>query len=183
MWSWSEVLTPWDVKEYVYCPLIPWIARVYGVREPETYSMKLGAEERARRKVELDSLGLEPPIKFDVEMYSSTLKMAGVADAVAGSKRYTIVEVKAFKRRRYSHFKAQLMAYALLCEECVGPARKAVLVIEGRPLFWDVDYNVLDETRRIILKLREALEREKPPLTQPTPKCLGCWYRRLCPNS
>lgn len=181
VWSWSEVLTPWDVRQYAYCPLIPWIARTYGVREPETYSMRLGAEERARRRAELTGLGLEPPVRFDVEMYSSSLRMAGVADAVAGLKRYTVVEVKMFKRGRYGHFKAQLMAYALLCEECMGPTRKAVLIISGKPIFWDVDYQALSEIRKMTLKLREILESEKPPLTQPSPKCTSCWYRRFCP--
>ncbi|MEM2218119.1 MAG: CRISPR-associated protein Cas4, partial [Thermofilaceae archaeon] len=173
--------TPWDVKQYAYCSAIPWIARTYNVREPETYSMKLGVEERAERMVELSSFGLEPPIRLDVEMYSSSLRMAGIADAVAGARRYTVIEVKLFKRRRFQHFKAQLMAYALLSEECIGPTRKAMLVIHSKPVFWDVDSRVLDETRKLVLKVREILESEKPPLIQSSLKCSSCWYRRFCP--
>lgn len=156
MWSWSDIISPWDVKQYVYCPVIPWIARIYGVREPETYSMKLGAEERAKR-------------------------MAGIADAVAGAERYTVVEVKLFKRRKFWHFKAQLMAYALLSEECIGPTIKAALVIRGKPLVWDVDSRVLIETRKLALRVRETLESEKPPFAQPCSKCSSCWYARVCP--
>ncbi|MEM3943503.1 MAG: CRISPR-associated protein Cas4 [Thermofilaceae archaeon] len=181
MWSWSDVITPWDVKQYAYCPAIPWIARSFGVREPETYSMRLGREERQRRMLELRGLGLEPPIRLDVEMFSPRFRMAGVADAVAGSRRFTVVEVKAFKRKGLAHFRAQLMAYALLCEECVGPTVKAVLLVAGKPLTYDVDAGALEEAGRLASKLREILESERPPPISAGPKCLSCWYRRLCP--
>jgi len=182
VWSWSDVVTPWDVKQYAYCPLIPWIARAYGVREPETLGMAWGREERASRLRRLEGLGLEPPLRFDVQLYSPRLRMAGVADAVAGERRLTVVEVKAFARRRFDHFRAQLMAYALLCEECLGPTRAALLVLGDRVRAWDVTRDALSEAERLALRVRQALESERPPPAQPGPKCAGCWYRRFCPN-
>lgn len=181
MWSWSDVVTPWDVKQYAYCPAIPWIARAFNAREPETYSMKLGRGEREGRRAELASLGFERPIRLDVEMYSPSLRMAGICDAVCGSRWYTVVEVKAFKRKKLGHFRAQLMAYALLCETCLGPARRAALVIAGRPLFWDVGTRVLEETRKLAQRVREVVESERPPLVQASSKCSSCWYKRFCP--
>lgn len=183
MWSWSSVITPWDVKQYAYCPMIPWIAWNYGVREPPTYSMEAGRAERSRRLEALRSLGLPQPIRLDVEMYSPRLRMAGVADAVAGLRRLTVVEVKAFRRKRYWHFREQLMAYALLSETCLGPTHRAVLVLGGKARCWDVDQRALEEARRLALRVREVVESEKPPLVQASGKCHSCWYRRLCPTA
>jgi len=182
MWSWSDAITPWDVKQYAYCPLIPWIARNYGVREPETYGMQWGREERAARLEKLKRFNLEPPLRFDVHLYSSKLRMAGIADAVAGEKRLTVIEVKAFTRKRYDHFRAQLMAYALLCEACIGPTRTALLLIGNKVRAWDVTREALSETERLALKVRQVIESERPPLTQQSQKCSSCWYRRFCPN-
>lgn len=182
MWSWSDVVTPWDVKQYVYCPLIPWIARTYGVREPETLGMQWGREERASRLQRLMGLGLEPPLRFDVPLYSPKLRAAGVADAVAGARRLTVVEAKAFARKRFDHFRAQLMAYALLCETCLGPTRSALLLIGDRVRVWDVTREALIESERLVLKVREVIEGERPPPAQQSGKCPSCWYRRFCPN-
>lgn len=182
MWSWSDVVTPWDVKQYAYCPLIPWIARVYGVREPETLGMRLGAEERRSRLARLEGLGLEPPVRLDVQLYCPRLRMAGVADAVAGSRRLAVVEVKAFRRRTFGHFRAQLMAYALLCERCLGPTRAAILLLGDLVKRWDVTAEALLEAERLAARVRGALESERPPPAQPSAKCSACWYRRLCPN-
>lgn len=182
VWSWSDVITPWDVKQYTYCPLIPWIARNYSVSEPETYGMLWGREERAARLEKLERFNLKPPLRFDVHLYNPKLRMAGIADAVAGEKRYTVVEVKAFTRKQFNHFRAQLMAYALLCETYLGPTQTALLLLGDKAHAWDVTRETLSETERLALKVRETIESERPPPTQPNPKCASCWYRRLCPN-
>jgi len=184
VWSWSSVITPWDLRQYAYCPAIPWIAWNYGVREPATYSMEVGLAERERRLARLRELGLPEPIRLDVEMYSARLRMAGVADAVAGARRLTVVEVKAFGRRRgYGHFRVQLMAYALLSERCLGPTERAVLVLGERARAWPVDQLALGEVERLAERVRLVVESERPPPVQPSGKCLSCWYRRFCPAS
>ncbi len=183
MWSWYDVVTPWDVKQYCYCPAIPWIARNYGVREPPTYSMSLGREERKKRLSRLVERGLEPPIRLDVQMYCPSLRLAGVADAIAGRKRLTVVEVKAFRRKKFDHFKGQLMAYALLCNRCVGPAYRALLVLGDRARWWDVTAEALEWAERLVAKVREVLASERPPAVHQGPKCASCWYARLCPSA
>ena len=114
-------------------------------------------------------------------MYSPRLRMAGVADAVAGSKRLTVAEVKLFKRRRYGHFREQVMAYALLSEHCLGPTYRAILLLGGRVRAWDVDQHALEAAKRLAEKAREVIECERPPPVQPSRKCRSCWYRRFCP--
>ncbi len=183
MWSWSDVITPWDVKQYAYCPAIPWLVRQLGVREPETRSMALGREERLKRLASLRDLGVQPPIRLDVEMYSPRLRMAGVCDAVSGDRRLTVIEVKAFRRKHLAHFKAQLMAYALLSEECIGPTVKAVLVVQDKAASWDVTADALSEARRLAARVREVVESESPPPVATSPKCAACWYRRFCPSA
>ena len=91
------------------------------------------------------------------------------------------MEVKAFKRRRYGHFREQLMAYALLSERCLGPTGRAVLVLGKRVRTWFVDRLVLEEAERLAERVRLVVESEKPPLVQFSRKCWSCWYRRFCP--
>jgi len=38
--------TPWLIKQYIYCPVIPWLIVNFGVHEPSTESMKQGNEEK-----------------------------------------------------------------------------------------------------------------------------------------
>lgn len=181
MWSSSDTLTALDVKQYVYCPVIPWLIRNYGVREPETYSMSKGKQERESRLQIVSALGLEPPIRFDVSLYSPRLRLAGVVDAVAGTRRLSVVEVKLYPRKTYRHFKAQLMTYALLVEQLIGPTRHAILLLSDRQLKWDVTSDTLREAERLIASLRLTVESEKPPLPRKDKRCGSCWYKRLCP--
>jgi len=181
-WSWSNVLTPWDVKQYVYCPVIPWLAWNMGIREPETYSMACGREERGGRLRKLLDAGFKPPIRLDVEMYCPRLKLAGVVDAVTGARKLEVVEVKLFKRRRFSHFRSQLMAYALLSERCLGPTYYASLMLGERLYRWDVTGEALRQAEELVGKVRAVVESEKPPLVARSAKCASCWYRRFCPG-
>lgn len=181
MWSWSNILTPWDVKQYVYCPMIPWVAWNYNIREPETYSMIRGREERDTRLKRLRDLGIKTPLRFDVEMYSPKYRIAGIVDAISGMKKYSVIEIKKFKRKKFSHFRAQLFSYALLSEECFGPTPYAKLVLGKRVKEWYITVDELKNIIKIIKRTREIIEREKPPLVQRSRKCYSCWYRRYCP--
>jgi CRISPR-associated exonuclease Cas4 len=181
MWSSSDYITPLDIKQYVYCPMIPWLIHNFHVREPETYSMENARQIRALRLQSIQNLVLEPPVRVEFPMRSPELRLRGTADIVSGSKQVTVVEVKAYKRHEYNHFKWQLFAYTLLSEKTVGPTKKAILVLGEKTHTYEVTLETLDATRRLVDKTLKVVESEKPPQTSPSAKCSSCWYKRYCP--
>ena len=183
MWSYFDLISPIDLKQYEYCPVIPWLNKNYNLVEPETYSMIEGRREREERYNNIyGKLGLKPPIRFDLKLYYPKKRLIGVADIVAGKRKLTVVEIKRFKRKLFRHFKIQLMTYAYLTEKCIGPTYNAILLIEKRKIVYDVTQEIFKEIEIKIEKLWRTIESEKPPQTSKTAKCMNCWYRKFCPN-
>lgn len=179
-------VTPSDIKNYAYCPVIPWVEANLGVREPPTPSMEsaLGAATASFKERVAGELRLPKPWRIEVPLSSSRLRLRGVVDVVAGERRLVVLEVKVFDRRlsRAGHFRAQLLAYALLVNETMGPVGEAILYLGGRVYRLHVGDRELEEARRMLEKARRAVESPEPPLVQqPEAKCRYCWHRRWCP--
>lgn len=159
------------VKEYIYCPLIPWIISKYGVVEPPTESMVQGLEEKEKK-----GLG-------QVRARSRRYRVSCIVDEVRREKNgIVVVEYKKFKTRRYLRYKFQLLAQVLAVQETIGPVRKAVLSMAGKIIEYTVTQEDLEQVKRVIEELRKVMEDDKPPAINPDPrKCSSCWYKRFCP--
>jgi CRISPR-associated exonuclease Cas4 len=173
------------IKDYVYCPAIPWIKYHIGVVEPSTPSMSAGREANAeyKRKV-AEELNLPRPWRIEVPLRMKTLPISGIVDLVAGKKKLVVVEVKRYprKRGRYTHFYIQLILYALIVEEVLGPVREAILYMGGQVRRYPVSMEKLAEARRIAEDALKVIQEEEPPRPrQPARKCAYCWYRKVCP--
>ncbi len=177
-----EYITPWDIKQYVYCPMIPWIIYHIGVNEPVTESMESGGKVDVEYKEAVaGKLKLPKPWRFELELVDRELGVRGKIDIVAGSKRLVVVEVKKYYRRRTEHFQAQLIVYALLVNRLLGPVWKAILVYGDRVRELLVDDKLLEEARRLVEKTWSVVGGDKPPIiNQVLGKCATCWYRRYC---
>ena len=175
-----------ELKEFAYCPMIPWIHRYLGFYTEPTESMSV-ARERADSSFKervAERLGLPRPWRFEVPVRSRELGLRGVVDILAGERRYVVVEVKYYrrKRRRLTHFRRQLLAYTLIVNETLGPVREAILYNGGEVIRIPVSREVLEEIRRYVKALRRVLESEAPPVVNQQPsKCSYCWYRHVCP--
>ena len=175
-----------ELKEYEYCPAIPWIHRYVGLRTQPTPSME-SARERADASYKEEvagKLGLPRPYRIEYPIRSRSLGLSGVIDVLAGDRRYYVLEVKAYRRprARLRHFRIQLLAYALLVNTELGPVREAILYNGGEVIRVPVTKESLSRVRRILAGLRAALESEEPPQpNQPGQKCSYCWYKRICP--
>lgn len=176
-------VTAWDVKQYVYCPTIVWIRANYGVTEPSTPSMELGAmEAQARRKEDIARmLNLPKPWRFEVRVKDPATGASGVIDIVAGNRRLHVVEVKAYRRTEIEHFIAQTLFYAYLTNKALGPAARAYLVMGNTVKKFTVTENVLRTVERIINAVKKVKSSERPPNVGGGRKCITCWYRRYCP--
>ena len=181
-------ITPTEVKEYTYCPMIPWLHHYTGTRTEPTPSMVAGKEKAdADHKARVaESLGLPRPHRIEVPLEDPRLRLRGIIDVLAGDKTLTVVEVKAYKRpkHRARHYRAQLLAYALLAHNTIGPVRRAILVLGDKPVTYRITTHELEEAKTLIQNLKKTLENEEPPrVRQPKAKCQYCWYRRICPHS
>lgn len=172
------------IKEYCWCPAIPWIVYNYGFEPDYTPSMIEGFEYRAKRRLDevADRLGLPEPRRYEVFVLSRKLGVYGYIDIVAGSKRLTVVEVKAFKTKRWKHFEKQLIVYAAIVNSELGPVNKAILVLGKKTISIEIMDRDIAIAKKLIDEVRRAIESPEPPrVNHVKNKCLYCRYRRLCP--
>ncbi len=175
-----------ELKEYAYCPVIPWIHKYLGFYTEPTESMSVAKDfmdSNFKEKV-AEELKLPKPWRFEVPLKSKELGLRGTIDILAGKRRYIVVEVKYYKRKRsrIRHFKLQLLAYALLVSKTLGSVKEAILYNGGDVIKVPVTQDVLDEVVRQISRLKRILKSEEPPKANQNPsKCLYCWYRHVCP--
>ncbi len=171
------------VKEYCWCPMIPWIMYNYGIEPPLTPSMEMGIELSRRRDISMiiDGIELPKPIRFELFLESRSLGLYGSIDIVAGSRWYVVGEVKAFRARRWMHFKIQLMAYALIVNSSLGPVREAVLLMDRDIHRWRISDRDIYIVKDIVRRVREVISSPEPPrVSVVEEKCRYCRYRRFC---
>ena len=172
------------VKQYSYCPAIPWINWRLNLYEDPSPSMETGRMTAEEKEEIARRLGLPEPWRIEVRVSDAQLRLSGVIDVVAGRRRLTIVEVKRYPRRpsRSRHFRDQLMLYALLANNSLGPVREAILVLGSNAQRYRVTGEDLERARRLVEAARRVIESEEPPRPRMPPrKCRYCWYRRVCP--
>ncbi|RLE90436.1 MAG: CRISPR-associated protein Cas4 [Thermoprotei archaeon] len=172
MSSCNPAPTPWLVKQYIYCPVIPWIIVNYGVQEPLTESMKQGKEE-----VEVKGEG-------QVRIRSRKYGFQCVIDEVKydSKGKPVIVEYKKFKPKKHLRYKIQLLTYTLAAQETIGPVRKAVLIMGSKKVEYEITEENLKTAKRILRETEKVLNMEKPPIPKINfRKCSSCWYRKFCP--
>ena len=178
-----EYVTAIDVKEYTYCPIIPWIMYNFDVTIPPTISMKYSTINAEEKEAIAMKLKLPKPWLLECKFINRKYKAMGVVDIVAGEKRVIVVEVKKNYRKYYDHFKVQLMYYSWLVNTTYKPVRKAVLVLGDKVIEYEVTGSDLEKIKKIVLKVKRIKAREEPPIVnQILQKCNNCWYRRYCPN-
>ncbi len=179
----KHYVTPWDVKQYVYCPMIPWIVYHLGINEPPTESMVMGGEVDASYKEKIaEKLRLPKPWRIEVELEDNELGLHGKVDIIAGHRKLIVVEVKRYKRISVEHYQAQLLVYALLVAKKLGPVGKAILVYGDKVLEYSITNADILLARKLVEKTRRIIDNDKPPIVnQNQRKCNICWYRRYCP--
>ena len=185
-----------DLKQFAYCPRIPYYHHCLPKVRPTTYKMDAGiraqdrAEELERRR-SLRAYGLtEGKRHFNVSVTSAKLGVSGQIDLVIehtvdGEDRLTPVDYKLSRREPGRHFKLQLACYALLLEEVwqlpvadgflyLIPARRAVRV--------PVTNRLRNDVRRQLAEIRTLVLAERIPSVPPKQRgrCVDCEFRRFC---
>ncbi len=183
-------LTVTDIRQYTYCPRIPYYQHAMPLERPVTAKMDLGKEEHettsakeARRT--LKAYGIKQgERRFGVSLYSGSLGLRGKIDMVITTPHETIPVEYKMASSIGLHHKYQLTAYAMLVEHTLGgTVNRAFAYLTPLKQAREIPITpaMRDHVRKTISGLRASIENEILP--RPTPhrkRCADCEYRRFC---
>lgn len=183
-----------DLKQYFYCPRVTFYGHCLADVRPTTDKMEAG---RAAHEVEalrehrrsLQPYGVKAAERrFDVALASEAVGLSGQIDLVLldpdGAEGVAWPVDFKFTSQKGPHFELQLVAYALLLEECwqrrveraylyLIPLRRAEMV-PVRPAAKRRVREALAQMQQMII------EERMPPPPKARAKCLDCEFRRFC---
>ena len=185
-----------DLKQYTYCPRIPFYRYCLPRIRPVTYGMREGIqrhlEEPAREdRRSLRAYGLTDGERaFDVALRSEALGLVGRLDmairyvASADAAEAIVVDYKLSRGVAGLHFQVQLAAYALLLEEAWRlPVRRMFLY--HLPERQAEEIALTSSLRRRVHQATTAVHRLVNVEQMPAPpankaRCVTCEFRRFC---
>lgn len=152
------------MKQYAYCPVIPWLQANLGVAEPPTDSMRIGREDQ------------EGGIRV------SSARGATVVDRVKEESGHVVlVERKSYVSRNYSRYVEQALASYLVAREKIPRIRRIRIEAPRKVMEIDVSGYLLEEIESLVAVIERKISSEKPPRPGDSGKCFSCWYKRFCP--
>lgn len=182
-----------DLKQYDYCPRIPFYRYCLPRIRPITYGMREGiqshSEEAAREeRRSLRAYGIANGERvFDVLLRSEALGMIARIDLAirrAEIPEAIVVDYKLSRESAGSHFRLQLAAYALILEEAWRlPVHRGF--IYHIPQHQAEEITITPSLRNKVLRVRSAIltsvlhERIPSPPSRRA-KCVSCEFRRFC---
>jgi CRISPR-associated exonuclease Cas4 len=182
-----------DLKQYDYCPRIPFYRYCLPRIRPTTYAMHEGirshGEEVAREeRRSLRAYGLADGERFfDVALRSETLGFVARLDLAirrADIPEAIVVDYKLSSGPAGSHFRLQLAAYSLLLEEAWRlPVRRGFLyhIPERRAEEIPITPSLRSKVVRAATAIRASVQKETiPPPPARRAKCVACEFRRFC---
>lgn len=183
--------TATDLKQWAYCPRIPFYRYVLPVRPPPTYKMRRGKDIQAavdalERRRGFRAYGMrQGERRFGVWLHSDRLGLSGKLDLlILTADACYPVDFKDTERGPRRNHRLQLAAYAMLAEEAFerpAPDGFIYLVPEKRVVALALTEADRDEVRAAVVEMRRMVEREElPPATAVRRRCAVCEYRNYC---
>jgi CRISPR-associated exonuclease Cas4 len=180
-----------DIKQFTYCPRIPFYRYCLPAIRPVTYGMEAGirqhqGEQAHEERRTLHAYGIVSGERvFSVALRSERLRLVGRLDMVVRrDDEAVVVDYKLSPGRAGRHFQLQLAAYAMLIEEAWGlpvrraflyhlPDRKAEEVVMSAALRHGVE--------RAVSAIYQIVDDERIPPPPPSRgQCVSCEFRRFC---
>ena len=184
-------LTATDLKQWAYCPRIPYYRCVLPVRPAPTYKMQRGKEiqaavEALERRRGFRAYGMRHgERRFGLWLHSERLGLAGKLDllVVTPDACYP-VDFKDTEGGPRRNHRLQLAAYALLAEEAFErpvPEAFLYLVPERRISTIPLTNADRDEVLDSLAAMRRMIEHEElPPPTPVRARCKVCEFQNYC---
>jgi CRISPR-associated exonuclease Cas4 len=184
-------LTVTDLKQWAYCPRIPYYHHVMPVEFVRTYKMERGRDvEAAVQAMEqrrgFRRYGLERgERRFGTWLQSAALGLAGKLDLliVTPEAAYPVDFKDTEGGVRHNH-RIQLAAYAMIVEGSLArpvPMTFVYLVPTRQLVSVPVTDRERDAVTRAVGEIRRMIEDEEMPgLTPARTRCTGCEFRNYC---
>lgn len=186
-------LTVTDVKQYAYCPRIPYYHRCLPGVRPVTAKMEAGIaaqvdEEQREARRQLRTYGfVTGERQFNVPLCSTKLGLTAVVDLIIlrpdGKDIVIPVDYK-LSDTSGEHFKVQLALYALLLEEEIelaAPFGFLYLMVTRAAQRVALTDHLKARARDCTATIRECVERDRmPEPTDHVGRCVNCEFRRFC---
>lgn len=184
-------VTATDLKQWAYCPRIPFYRHVMPVRSVPTYKMSRGkdiqaAVEALERRRGFRAYGMrQGERRFGLWLHSERLGLSGKLDLLILTPDACYpVDFKDTEGGPRRNHRLQLAAYALLAEETFerpAPDGFIFLVPEKRVVGLGLTEADRDDVRRALGDMRRMIEREElPPPTPVRGRCVACEFRNYC---
>lgn len=187
----AVALTVTDLKQFTYCPRIPYYQYVLPVRTKKTYPMERGkavqaAVEALERRRGFRRYGIvEGKRHFGLALRSERLGLSGRLDLLIETEEACYpVDFKDSDAPVRSNHRTQLAAYALLIEDTLG-IRAPTGFVYRVPVKDLVAVDIRAQDRLLaesaIAEIRRAVVAEAMP--EPTPvrnRCIACEFRNCC---
>ena len=184
-------ITVVDVRDYAYCPLVPYHTLVLHIKERETEAMQYGKElhEQPPLAPVIPKLKAQKILK-NIEFTSHRHKLTGKVDCIVVTRHNEYIPVEAkwsepkHPGKPRKHHRIQLAAYALLIEEHYKTTVKRALLYYSRSqqlMEIPITSHDKQQVKEIIRKIYKMIQTEEPPKVKPNPKqCQDCGYQPYC---
>jgi CRISPR-associated exonuclease Cas4 len=187
----AVTVTATDLKQWAYCPRIPFYRYVLPVRPAPTYKMQRGKDIQAAVEALERRRGFRPYGKRDGErrfglwLHSERLGISGKLDLlILTADACYPVDFKDTEGGPRRNHRLQLAAYALLAEEAFerpAPDGFIYLVPEKRVVGLELSEADREEVRVAIREMRRMIQREELPApTTVRARCAACEFRNYC---
>ena len=180
-----------DLKQFTYCPRMPFYQHVMGFHGKPTYKMEQGkmaqaAIEALERRRKFREYGLSDGKRhFDLWLYSRTLNVGGKLDLLIETDDACYpVDFKYTTGRPHRNHLLQLAGYSLLVSEHFSkpvPAGFIFIITDDTTFRFPMSDSLLSEARSALQSINHMIELETFP--EPTPvraRCIDCEYRNFC---
>jgi len=187
----ASELTVTDLKQWAYCPRIPFYRYVLPVERPVTYKMERGkvvqaAVEALERRRGFRAYGMKEGERlFGVWLHSKRLGLSGKLDLLIRTPEACYpVDFKDTEGRLRQNHRVQLAAYALLVEETFKkpvPQGFVYLVPRKEVIAVPIEEADRNHAARMLDEIRQMIALERMP--EPTPvriRCETCEYQNYC---
>lgn len=167
------------VKQYLYCPRIPYFILILGFKERTTELMRYGREEHEKRLKKLRREGWRTNVYLKSERYGIYGYVDGLRQTPDG------YEVYEFKNSEYRKNSAkihlyQVACYALLVEENFGRVIRLNLEYRDRKITAPFSLGIRKYAVSIINKIHQIQETGLVSFSKDRLKCRSCGYRKIC---
>ena len=180
-----------DLKQFAYCPRIPFYQHIMGFHGKPTYKMEQGktaqaAIESLEKRRRLREYGLsEGKRHFGLSLFSGELGISGKLDLLIETPAACYpVDFKYTTGRPHHNHLLQLAGYSLLVAEHFSkpvPAGFIFIITDDLTFRFPMTETLRSEAHSALASMHDIFGRESFPA--PTPvrgRCSDCEYRNFC---